>query len=60
MRLAQSTQQCLVSETAVFRHSKKLVSVNRILFLPALPHRCVRREVLGSSCGRVLGLGGAV
>ena len=60
MRLTQSTRHYLVSETAIFRHFKKLISVNRILFLPALSHRCVRREVLGSSCSRVLGLGGAV
>lgn len=60
MRLTQSTRQYLVSETAIFRHFKKLISVNRILFLPVLSHRCVRREVLGSYCSRVLGMGGAM
>lgn len=60
MRLAESTCQHLVSETAIFRHFKKLISVNRIFFLPVLSHHCVRREVLGPYYSRVLGTGGAL
>ena len=60
MRLTQSTRQYLVSETAIFRHFKKLISVKSIFFLPVLSHHCVRREVLGPYYSRVLGVGGGL